>query len=136
MQATVLAGLLIFVVIAIGYQVVEEWGTVRAEANRMLSLLALGLPLIPVVIGSMAMASTMADCVSQRLIQRQTGGSIFTKRLFWPYVLWVVGGSLLSLGLHGFTPFSGRFDIAVLIVVAASLGVGILTFFVKYLPRT
>lgn len=135
MQAAVFSSLLIFIIVVIGYQVVEEWETVRAEANRMLSLLALGLPLIPLVIGSMAMASILVDRVKQRQVQRQTGGAIPAKRMFWPYPLWVVGGGLLSLGLHGFTPFSGRLDIAVLTVVAASLGVGVLTFIVKYFSR-
>lgn len=135
-QAAALAGLLIFIVVLTGYQAVEEWATVKVEVNRILSLLALGVPLIPVVIGSMAMASILADSVRQKQVQAQTSGKVSIRNLVWPYALWAIVGVMLSIGLHRYTPFAGQLDLTVVMVVAASFGVGTLTFIVKYLSRS
>lgn len=131
-QVGILVGLLLFIFSAIGYQVVDEWGTIEFQFGQVLSGLALGLPFAPMVGGSMGIAFIVAEFLTgQRGSNRPTGVEIF-KYCMRPFGVWIVIGIVAVLALHNFTPLRGRLDLVLLICVFATLGVGGITFIVKY----
>lgn len=126
-----------FIVGVIGYQIVDEWGTVKLQFGQVWSFLAFGLPLIPVVVGSMTIAVNVADFLAKQRSSNEpttvaAKSAQIIKDCTWPYVIWITIGVLGILVLQNFTLLRGQVGLVLLICVFAILGVGGLTFIVKY----